>query len=254
MQPNTQDKTMVEEKDTGKYCKPNCVSEKEILNLAWNYFQQHAQQRLSFFNFFVVFSVLMTTGLISTFQEKYDVHSIGIAVGMMLSLISYVFWKIDDRNKYLTKKGENAIKQIEKHYSCAKCYPGQPEFQIFTIEENRTDELKKMQLQKNIFSRQISHSKSFNLIFIIFFVVGVLGAGLSAYSQFFHQDSEQTILEKKKAIEIVELNRKVGDLINNNTMLNGIIVEMLKKQNDNPNNKPSTNNTVPNTTQPSLKN
>jgi hypothetical protein len=79
-------------------CNNGCVTEKEILTLSWNYFQQHAQQRLSLFNFFVVFASLMTTGLISTFQTKYEIHFIGIGVGLVLAFISFIFWKIDERN------------------------------------------------------------------------------------------------------------------------------------------------------------
>lgn len=53
------------------------ISKKEMLMIAWNYFQQHAQQRISYFNFFVAFSALITTGMISTFQEDYKYHIVG---------------------------------------------------------------------------------------------------------------------------------------------------------------------------------
>ncbi|MBW2998461.1 hypothetical protein KY321_02885, partial [Candidatus Woesearchaeota archaeon] len=68
--------------------------------------------------------------------------------------------------------GENAIKQIEEHYSCAKCYPDEAAFQIFILEENNTKQIRKEQLSKNIIFRQISHSKAFNLYFyFILFVI-----------------------------------------------------------------------------------
>jgi len=209
-----------EGKDVGKYCHPNCVSEKEVLELAWNYFQQHAQQRLSFFNFFVAFSALTTTGLISTFQEKYDAHSIGIAIGLMLSLISYVFYKIDERNKYLTKKGEDAIKQIEKHFSCAKCYPDKIAFQIFLGEEEDTGRLRVQQKKKNILLRQISHSKSFNIIFIIFFLVGIIGASASVYFQFYGSDIKRNDIDQKTYGELVIINAQLVRLVNSNDKTN----------------------------------
>ncbi|TKJ39298.1 MAG: hypothetical protein CEE38_00720 [Planctomycetes bacterium B3_Pla] len=219
-----------EETTAKSYCKPNCVSEKDILDIAWNYFQQHAQQRLSFFNFFVIFSVLMTTGLISTFQEKYNAHSIGIAIGLMLSLISYVFWKIEERNKYLTKTGENAIKQIEQHYPCAKCYPDPVKFKIFSLEQEETDKIRKEQRGKIFVFRQISHSKSFNLIFFVFFVVGVLGAGASIYFQFYHPQSEQKIQQRKTDLEINDLKEDISKLVHEYTKLNTILIQILSSQ------------------------
>ncbi len=209
-------------------CHQYCVSEKEILNLSWNYFQQHAQQRLSFFNFFVVFAVLATTGLISTLQEEYNAHSIGIAVGLMLSLISFIFYKIDERNKYLTKTGENAIRQIEKNYSCVNCYPDKAEFQIFSIEEEETKKLRMAQKKKSIIYRQISHSKSFNLIFIIFFIIGILGAATSVYFQYNSPGSKQKLLENRINTELLAISNQLVELLRSNTALNKELINQLQ--------------------------
>jgi len=92
------------------------IREEAVLNMAWAYFQQHANQRIGYFNFFVIFSSLMTTGLLTTFRENFRVHYIGVVIGVLQMIFSFVFWKIDDRNKFFTKNGENAIKKIEKNY------------------------------------------------------------------------------------------------------------------------------------------
>ncbi len=158
------------------------ITDKEILDLAWKYFQQHASQRISFFNFFVVFSSIMTTGLITTFSPQFKIHMVGIAIGIMLSLISFVFWKVDDRNKHLTKCGENALKKLEERFYCvtdgdASLNPAQ----IFTCEEAVTDRLREEQRRLPFWKKQVSHSLCFNAIFVIYGVVGLLGAAYSGY-------------------------------------------------------------------------
>ena len=59
---------MGNQKNKDKRFDKSYIENKDILNTSWLYFQQHAQQRISYFNFFVAFSTLLTTGMISTFQ------------------------------------------------------------------------------------------------------------------------------------------------------------------------------------------
>jgi hypothetical protein len=218
-------------------CNSNCVTEKDILHISWNYFQLHAQQRLSFFNFFVIFSALMTTGLISTFQEKYDAHFIGIAVGLMLSLIAFVFWKIDERNKYLTKASEDAIKIIEQHYKCSQCYIDSNKFQIFSREEIETNQIRISQKKRLFPFRQISHSKSFNFIFLVYFIIGLVGAGTSTFYQFSHISSNDQNVQEIIKRDISNINNRI-DKINstmsesikiNNALMNHIASQNIPK-------------------------
>jgi len=48
------------------------------------------------------------------FQLK--AYPIGAAIGLMLAFISFIFWKVDERNKHLTKTGEHALKELESRY------------------------------------------------------------------------------------------------------------------------------------------
>jgi len=150
------------------------IEEGIVLKLAWDYFQQHANQRIRYFHFFVLFSSALTTGLIMTFQEDFRIPHIGIIIGLLLSVFSFVFWKIDERNKFLTKHGEDVIKIMEEKYSF-----GDPTYsdklKLFKNEVFETEEWKRRN-GKNIFIKQISHSKSFKIIFIIFGGIGILGA------------------------------------------------------------------------------
>ena len=191
-------------------CEKCTIKEKEVLDLAWKYFQQHAQQRIGYFNFFVVFSVLMTTGLLTTFQEKFAAHFIGIAIGLILSLISFIFWKIDERNKYLTKHGENAIKEIEKKYHFDIQFEDLNKLQIFSCEENTTCELKSTEGCLPFYRRQISHSKSFNIIFLVFFLIGIFGSIASAYYQLDRAKIVDTA-NRQKADQEALINQKLEE-------------------------------------------
>jgi len=204
------------------------IQEKEILDLSWKYFQQHAQQRISFFNFFVIFSGLMTTALITTFQEKFSAHLVGIGIGLMLSFISIVFWKVDQRNKFLTKIGEEAIKELELNYQFNNVYPNIDKIKIFTYEGIQTQNLKGHKWWK-IFTKQFSLGLLFNFIFLLFFSIGLIGAGVSVYYQVRYV-STQTPIEAK----IEEISKRLGTLDLREQELESriLLVEQQKKQAD----------------------
>lgn len=81
----------------------------EFRKYAWDYFQFHAAQRLSTFNFFVVLSVLLTSAAMTTFQEKFYLPEGGAFLGVMLMALAFVFWKMDQRNQELIKNGTEAL-------------------------------------------------------------------------------------------------------------------------------------------------
>jgi len=63
-----------------------------VIKRAWDYFELHANQRLTTFNFYVVISSLVTTGLLATFEKQYRTPYLGIGLGVLLTLLSFVFW------------------------------------------------------------------------------------------------------------------------------------------------------------------
>ncbi|KAA0891611.1 hypothetical protein [Oryzomonas rubra] len=163
----------------------SCISEKEILDIAWKYFQQHASQRISYFNFFVLFSSFMTTGLITTFHPQFRAHAVGVAIGFMQVFLSFIFWKVDERNKFLTRIGENAIKEIEKKYELEGCCQHNPHpIQMFLHEVAQTENVLNDQKNVPFLKKQISHSKSFNMIFVVYAFVGFCGACFAIYSHY----------------------------------------------------------------------
>jgi hypothetical protein len=156
------------------------ITSKEWLNLSWNYFQQHAEQRISYFNFFVVFSTILTAGLISTYANDFKAPYLGVGIGLIESFVSFIFLKIDSRNMVLTRNAEKVIKKIESDFDAL----GKESYKLFTSEEATTAQLKNDNKNKFILYRHITHGQSYKIIYCTFFFIGILMAIASVLISF----------------------------------------------------------------------
>ena len=154
------------------------ITDKDWLDLAWKHFQQHAQQKILYLNYFVLFSTILSTGLISTFQNNFQMPVLGIGIGLIQVFLSYIFCKIDERNKFLTKHSETSLISIETFYK--EKFGSQ--FHLFSSEKTETDILKESDKKINYFKRQLSHGKAYRIIFITFAIIGILGICISTYN------------------------------------------------------------------------
>jgi hypothetical protein len=139
----------------------------------WNYFQLHASQRLITFNFYIVISTTITAGYIVALGVN-SIPVLAILLGFTISLLSFIFWKLDVRNKLLIRNAEEALKHLE-----ALTYtPGDKKesnvLNIFTYEEEQTN---KMKMSKSFWpwKNHYSYSKCFNMVFTVFGILGLLG-------------------------------------------------------------------------------
>lgn len=157
------------------------IDAKDVYAMIGKCFQQHAQQRIACFNFFVVFQALMTTGLLATFQPHFKAYFVGVGIGLLQALISFVFWKVDQRSVCLTKHGKNAIVEFEQQYTFLP--PDEEKrpnpIKLFSAEVFETNELHASQRHMEAWNQQWTYSKCFNFMFAAFGVIGVIGALLS---------------------------------------------------------------------------
>jgi len=155
---------------------PQGIAEKDWLDLSWKYFQQHAQQRISYFNFFVIFSTILTTGIVSTYQKTFGLTHLGFPLGLLQVFLAFMFYKLDERNKLLTKQAEKMIRYIETTDNTAV----QKRTQLFSTEEKESNERKeadqKIGWHKRWYKRMLTHSDSYRIIYITFMAWGVIGA------------------------------------------------------------------------------
>lgn len=135
---------------------------------AWRYFQLHATQRITVFNYFLLISGIVVSGLAAALQGSQRFSSLGIVLGLLLTLVSFVFWKLDQRTTFLIKHAELILIEIEKETSDKK-------FQIF----NRESETTSTEINNNIWLRQWSYGESFRLIFATMSCFGLGGTILS---------------------------------------------------------------------------
>jgi hypothetical protein len=147
------------------------LSDKDMLNYIWNYFQLHANQRMSVFNFYVSFSSLITIPLILTFKNEKNLHLLGILLGFLLFMLSIVFWKLDVRTRMLIKISQDALKQLENNFN-SKNDEITSKLRILQLDEDITKNMKKEENFPN--NLLLTYANCFNLVFFVFGMIGML--------------------------------------------------------------------------------
>jgi hypothetical protein len=140
------------------------------LEHSWRYFELHAKQRMTVFNYFLVLSGVIAAGLAAAIQGSPRLALLGIALGLLLALVAFVFWKLDQRVSFLIKHAEAALTDVERTLP-------DPSAQLFLSEPSRTD---RAVASGNLWTRQWTYSRAFRLVFWIMGLSGVAGAVLSA--------------------------------------------------------------------------
>ncbi len=138
------------------------LSDEKALDHAWAYFALHAAQRITVFNYFVVFAGILCTGLAATVQAPNRLAFVGIALGLLLSMLSFLFWKLDERTSFLVKHAEDTIKALEPTIAA-----------VVTTEVNKTTAA---ETNDGLWT----YGQVFRTIFWAMGIVGIAGALLSA--------------------------------------------------------------------------
>ena len=99
------------------------------LDHAWRYFALHAQQRMSVFNFFIVLSGIISTGIGAGLQAGKAMAPVVAILGTLLALFSFVFYRLDRRGSELVKLAEAALVAGEARFL--------PIYARIVTEENR---------------------------------------------------------------------------------------------------------------------
>lgn len=68
-------------------------------------------------SFFLFASGAIAAGLAATLQGTPRFSSLGIALGALLMLVSFIFWKLDQRVSFLIKHAEQALAETEQAFS-----------------------------------------------------------------------------------------------------------------------------------------
>jgi len=146
---------------------------KEMREYSWNYFIAFANARLTTFRFYLVFCTILIAGLAALLStnEKW----LAISLGLLLSFLSFIYWKIDIRHKILIKRAEQALEYLEKNFPLPEGEKQPHVLQLFYSEAEREKSYRRF---PKYFSPKayFSYSTSVNLVFGIFGLGGIIVA------------------------------------------------------------------------------
>ncbi len=144
---------------------------------AWSYYQVHAEQRLIAANFYISIASVLAGALFAVLQTTQTVR-VGALLGVLLMVLSYVFWKWDRRTSDLIKIAEDALKFYEDLHGLKSASAEPHVTQIFQREAYLTAH--KRQRRSIFFWRNYyTYRTCLNLIFVSFALAGALGAALA---------------------------------------------------------------------------
>src|SRR5690606_35836878 len=123
---------------------------------------------MTVFNFFLVLSGLVTAGLAATFQGTAP-PLLGVVLGVLLAVVAFIFWKLDQRVCFLMKRAERAIASIESSLTDGK-------WQLFHSESEDT---KAEQAKGNLWTSLWTYGQSFR---VTYWALGLFGLGGSVVS------------------------------------------------------------------------
>jgi hypothetical protein len=148
------------------------VIAKEVRDNAWKYFALHADQRLRTFQFYIALGTVII-GASATLLDSGNSHTPPAMLLLLLAFFSFVFWRLDVRNKQLIKYAEAALKNIEIEAFGSGDEMTPDPLQLFLYEEQATSEIRKRWWRR---LKHFSYSKTFNCVFLLLGVGGLMGA------------------------------------------------------------------------------
>ena len=157
-------------------------SDREIaFEHAWRYFEYHAQQRITVFNFFVATSGLLVGGLAFTTQAPVKMWPFGIAAGLLLMIVSLAFWRLDQRVSSMIKLSEEIIVKAEEKLI------SDPDLRTISREQAMTASTK-----FGLF-KAWTYGRAFRFIFSSMAMIGFLGCAISIARPIFGEVSDKNV-------------------------------------------------------------
>ena len=136
------------------------------------YFELHANQRMTTFNFYVVLAVLLVAAAANVMPANAN-SVLGTAICFTLMAVSYAFYRVDRRIVFMIKLAESQLIEIESDLKAADGLKYAP----FSVEAAETTAFRSRKRRKKVgfFSDQMSYSQAFNFLFMLFGVLGFTG-------------------------------------------------------------------------------
>ena len=133
------------------------MNDNEIREQAWKYFELHAKQRMTLFNFYITISTALIAGIGVLLNFKEIPILLIITLGVLMVIFSLVFWLLDSRTRFFIHLAEKVIREIEIDYS-------KDSYKILTIEEKESNKL----------SMIFRYTIALRIVFILFMILGII--------------------------------------------------------------------------------
>jgi hypothetical protein len=149
----------------------------------WDYFQLHSSQRIASFNFYITLATAILAAIGAILQQSANILGVAAVLGVVLVLFSFVFWKLDQRNKALIKNAEAALKYLEEQSAAHETSPTIPLMSLFRRDEHA---IRERRARPSIFfwRNHFSYTDCFNLVFCTFGLLGLLGTAVAIIRAF----------------------------------------------------------------------
>jgi hypothetical protein len=134
---------------------------------AWDYFALHADQRLKTFHFYILLETGLVAAMLVAARAGTSNAWIYGVIGIFMVLLSFVFWKLDQRTKGMIKVAEEALKEFEAQLIQALDNEWIRKYAPFSNDAQAIGLVSKSPLAV------LSYSKCFGTVFIAFAVLGV---------------------------------------------------------------------------------
>lgn len=142
--------------------------EQMFRNYAWAYFAYHAEQRMKTFNFFLIGSGILATA-IATLVRAGDNPLWVCPLGLLLTCLSLIFWKLDVRNRALVKNGEAALKYLDSLHGLPHLDNVPHVLRIFDRDDHNTE----MTFKLPVIHSHFSYTKCLGIVFALFALLGL---------------------------------------------------------------------------------
>jgi hypothetical protein len=147
---------------------------KEMRDHAWSYFVLHAEQRLKTFHFYLILATLIAGGVVTLAKSEENCFKGAAAISLLLPFLSFIFWKLDQRNKQLVKHAEEALKLIESESKLNDTGKEPHRLKLFLHENYFTSKRPRLPYWPP-WQAHFSYSTCFNAVFLVFGVFGFVG-------------------------------------------------------------------------------
>lgn len=135
------------------------MEKKDFADVLWKYFELHSNQRIQMMNFYLVVISLFFTGLITLMNTEKDMKFFESGICIAIIFVTWIFYNLDKRTKYMIKRCEDAIKKLEMEYTQTLG----TEIMIFTVDE-----------REKASNGELSYSDLFLLLYLFIAILAVV--------------------------------------------------------------------------------